>query len=193
MVKVWKGISHVSVDLSDPSKTFQVFTDQYTCHLYIYIYMNEEVLSTSIISPPLSSCVWQNFPVLQTSFPPSIETVHCVCGDDTREMHQNATKADSLQRGQQTLSFLPSMVVISASLPMVKELVTVFLGVLEVTTKSLPFCLISVIGLMSLAILMTSSGSSGDKNTFTKFSRWKKNSASWFWCYFSPMALRNSS
>lgn len=60
-----------------------------------------------------------------------------------------------------TLSFLPSMVVISASLPMVKELVTVFPGVLEVTTKSLPLCLISVIGLMSLAILITSAGSSG--------------------------------
>lgn len=83
----------------------------------------------------------------------------------TSEMYQNVTKAGSHQKGQQTLSFLPSMVVISASLPMVKELVTVFPGVLEVTTKSLPFCLISVIGLMSLAILMTSSGSSGIKNT----------------------------
>lgn len=65
----------------------------------------------------------------------------------------------------QTLIFLPSMVVISASLPMVKELVTVFPGVLEVTTKSLPFCLISVIGLMSLAIFMTSAGSSGKHST----------------------------
>lgn len=61
----------------------------------------------------------------------------------------------------QTLRFLPSMVVISASLPMVKELVTVFPGVLEVITKSLPLCLISVIGLMSLAILITSAGRSG--------------------------------
>lgn len=57
------------------------------------------------------------------------------------------------------------MVVISASLPMVKELVTDFPGVLEVTTKSLPFCLISVIGLMSLATLMMSSGSSVEQNT----------------------------
>lgn len=82
----------------------------------------------------------------------------------------------SLQSGQPTLSFLPSMVVISASLPMVKELVTVFPGVLEVTTKSLPFCLISVIGLMSLAILMISSGSSSMKKmfTFTTFICWMK-------------------
>ncbi|TNN67660.1 hypothetical protein EYF80_022124 [Liparis tanakae] len=56
------------------------------------------------------------------------------------------------------------MVVISASFPMVKELVTVCPGVLEVTTKSLPFCWISVMGLMSLAILMTCSGSSGKQS-----------------------------
>lgn len=65
----------------------------------------------------------------------------------------------------ETLSFLPSMVVISASLPMVKELVTVFPGVLEVMTKSFPFCLTSVIGLMSLAILITSAGRSAKKIT----------------------------
>lgn len=149
-------------------------------HKKIYIYMStyedlycfitikgvsiEDICCTSIISPPLSSCVWQNFPVLHTSLPPSMETVHC----GFVEMMQVRTwetgsvnNAGSCQRGRPTLSFLPSMVVISASLPMVKELVTVFPGVLEVTTKSLPFCLISVTGLMSLAILMTSSGSSG--------------------------------
>lgn len=91
-----------------------------------------------------------------------VEMIH-----NRNNQNVNVTTASSLQRGQQTLSFLPSMVVISASLPMVKELVKVFPGVLEVTTKSLPFCLISVIGLTSLAILMTSSGSSGVKNTFT--------------------------
>lgn len=37
----------------------------------------EDIYCTSIISPPLSSCVWQNFPVLHTSLPPSMATVHC--------------------------------------------------------------------------------------------------------------------
>jgi len=50
------------------------------------------------------------------------------------------------------------MVVISASLPMVNELVTVFPGVLDVMVKSLPFCWISVTGLTSLASLIISSG-----------------------------------
>lgn len=50
------------------------------------------------------------------------------------------------------------MVVISASLPIVNELVTDLLGVLDVTTKSLPFCCISTTGLISLAILIVSSG-----------------------------------
>lgn len=50
------------------------------------------------------------------------------------------------------------MVVMSASLPSVNELVTDLLGVLDVTTKSLPFCCISTTGLISLAILMVSSG-----------------------------------
>lgn len=63
-----------------------------------------------------------------------------------------------------TFSFLPSMVEISASLPMVKELVTVLPGVLEVMTKSLPVCLISVTGLTSLASLMISSDNSVEQN-----------------------------
>lgn len=58
-----------------------------------------------------------------------------------------------------TLKFFPLKVLISASLPMVKELVTVFPGVFVVTTKSLPVCWISVTGLTSLACSITSSGS----------------------------------
>lgn len=50
------------------------------------------------------------------------------------------------------------MVVMSASLPSVNELVTDLLGVLDVTTKSLPFCCISITGLISLANLIVSSG-----------------------------------
>lgn len=62
-----------------------------------------------------------------------------------------------------TFSFLPSMVVISASFPSVNELVTDCLGVLDVTTKSSPFCCISTTGLMSLASLIRSSGSAVKK------------------------------
>lgn len=61
------------------------------------------------------------------------------------------------------------MVVMSASLPSVNELVTDLLGVLDVTTKSLPFCCISTTGLISLAILIVSSGNPakiGKKRTF---------------------------
>ncbi len=75
-----------------------------------------------------------------------------------------------------TLSFLPSMVVISASLPMVKEFVTFFPGVLDVMVKSLPFCWISITGLTSLAILMTSSGRA-ERNRSTKI--WVSDLQSW--------------
>lgn len=75
-----------------------------------------------------------------------------------------------------TLSFLPSRVVISASLPMVKEFVTVFPGVLDVMVKLLPFCWISVTGLTSLAILMTSSGKA-ERNRSIKV--WVSGLQSW--------------
>lgn len=147
--------------------------DQYT-HVYILffflklrcpLYLNHLSTFELLYVTELSSFAHQFAPLHSDS-----ALCVCVCGDETQE---KASKCEgdqsrlSPEGAPQTLSFLPSMVVISASLPMVKELVTVFPGVLEVTTKSLPLCLISVIGLMSLAILMTSSGSSGVKNKFT--------------------------
>lgn len=70
----------------DCSKTLQrqLYTNIYMCtyeDLYCLITIKgvsiEDIYCTSIISPPLSSCMWQNFPVLHTSLPPSMETVHC--------------------------------------------------------------------------------------------------------------------
>ena len=62
-----------------------------------------------------------------------------------------------------TFSFLPFIVVMSASFPSVNEFVTDCLGVFDVTTKSSPFCCISTTGLMSLATLMRSSGNAVKK------------------------------
>jgi len=62
-----------------------------------------------------------------------------------------------------TFIFLPSIVVMSASFPSVNELVTDCLGVFDVTTKSSPFCCISIIGLISLASLIRSSGNAVKK------------------------------
>ena len=152
----------------------------------------QEALHLNHLSLPCSSCTWQNFPVLQISLPPSmcdsalrnsiikyyelyiIILHHCYITfskwtKNTRIQNNSFNFMHQFCLGSIvviTLIFLPSMVVMSASLPTVKELVTDLPGVLEVITKSLPLCLISVIGLMSFAILMTSSGSSVDKTSF---------------------------
>lgn len=76
-----------------------------------------------------------------------------------------------------TFSFLPSMVVMSASLPSVNELVTDLLGVLDVTTKSLPFCCISITGLISLANLIVSSGNPAKPGKTGLFVRETANSS----------------
>lgn len=124
------------------------------------IHTNADLLLWCCISKFLSKCSCLSHIVTATSY-----TIIYHCYDIEAVLQQQLSGGSCTTQGKsrlQTLSFLPSMVLISASLPMVKELVTDLPGVLEVTTKSFPFCLISVTGLMSLAILMTSSGRSGE-------------------------------